>query len=256
MAVAEGEVRVDDGGFGIDWPNPDQVSDGDKLNFMMALVIGLIGIGLGVLGYRITKRQGEIAEAQHRFFERERERKAVLKLVLPNPPMSSSPGPTRYQLYIQNEGDKAGTAFWYMGIPKRMRGRVTVETSNGNEEVVFPGDNWDIFSDFDQPQVSHFTDDYYLLKFMMTQPVEPGVMMPCGAVLVEWTWGKSQWLGQEGVEVRTQAWRIFGWFTNGPSGRFPERGMRKLRMYQRTEPTFKNYHGGIELPADDPEEFH
>lgn len=161
----------------------------------------------------------------------------------------------RYQLYLQNDGDKPGSGFWYLGIPKRMRGRVTVEPSIGNEEIAFPSDNWDIYSDSDQPLVSHFTDDYYLLKFMVTRPVEPGVMMPCAAVKVEWNWGPSEWMGQTSIEYRNQAWRMFGWFTRGPSGRVPEHGMTKLRMYSRTDAAFKNYHGGIELPQDDTDDF-
>jgi hypothetical protein len=32
--------------------------------------------------------------------------------------------------------------------------------------------------------------------------------------------------------------------------------MKKLRLYGRTESTFKNYHGGRELPEDDPDEVH
>ena len=241
--------------LGVNWTNPQQVTDGDKLNFAMALLIGVIGISLGVLGYLITKRQGEIAEEQHAFFEREAQRKAVLKVVLPNPPAHSGEKPDRYQVYIQDEGDKAGAGFWYLGIPKRMRGRVKVEPSNENEEVVFPADNWDIYSDSDQPLVSHFTDDFYLLKFMMTRPVEPGLLMPCATVLVEWEWGESEWLGHKSVEVRNQAWRIFGRFTKGPSGRVPETGMKKLRMYSYVDSAFKNYHGGIALPEDDPDDF-
>lgn len=116
--------------IGISWRDPSQVTDGDKLNFMMAVVIGAIGIGLGFLGYRITKRQAEIAEEQHKFFEREAQRKAVLQVALPNPPSQTGKNPDRYQLYIHNTGGKAGAGFWYLGIPKRMRGRVTVEPSN------------------------------------------------------------------------------------------------------------------------------
>jgi len=112
-----------------------------------------------------------------------------------------------------------------------------------------------LITGFDQPGVSHFTDDYYLLHFLATRPVEPGVMMPCATVSIEWSWELTDWMGQETSEYRTQARRIFGWFTNGPAGRVPQKGMLKLRMYGRTEGAFKNYHGGIELPPDDPEEF-
>lgn len=223
---------------GINWINPQAVSDGDKLNFAVGMGLGFVALALTGVGVWLALEQRWAAQ-------RELARRAVLKLVLPNPPASSGSGTTKYQLFILNDGDKAGAGFWYLGIPKRMRGRVIVEPRSGNEEVPVAGDNWDIAAEFDQPLVSHFTDNYYLLKFMMIAPVDPGVLMPCGSVLVEWT----------SVEVRDQAWRIFGWFTNGPGGRFPERGMLKLRMYARWEATFKAQYGGRELPPEDPEEF-
>lgn len=232
--------------LGINW---SKVDDGDKLNAFLALLLGAIGVLIAALSYRISSEQ-------HAHFERERDSKALLRvIVLPLPSLHGADDPDRYQLYVRNEGSKAGAGFWYLGIPKRLRGRVGIEPAPGNEEAPFPGDNWDILSAYDQPMVACFTDDFYLLRFMMTRPVEPGVSMPCATVSVKWHWHKTEWCGETAVEYRTQAWRVFGWFTKGPSGRVPETGMLKLRMYSRSGGEFKNYHGGIELPPDDPEEF-
>ena len=83
-----------------------------------------------------------------------------------------------------NEGNRAGTGFWYLGVPKRMRGRVSYESRPGNEQTLVAGDNWEVVGRFDQPEVPGFTDDFFLMKFVLTVALEPGVMMPCGTLLV------------------------------------------------------------------------
>ena len=124
-----------------------------------------------------------------------------------------------------------------------MRQRVYTHPSLGNEEVLIPADNWHVASDYDQPLVSCFSDDYFLVKFKACVPVEPGAMSPCGSVSVKW----------DDSEIRNQAERILLWFTKGPSGRFPPTGMNKLRLYGASEAVFKAQYGGIELPPDDPD---
>ena len=188
---------------GIDWR---RVSDGDRLDVLVGLLVGIPGLVVGLLGAylawlairmgreneKVTASQVEILgrlagleekqaamlERQHEVFERELKRRAVLKLLLPRPRTASGDGPTRYELFLTNDGDKVGTGFWYLGVPKRMRGRVSCEPSRGNEEILVAGDNWDIIGGFDQPLVSGFTDDFYLMKFRVTVPVEPGVLVP------------------------------------------------------------------------------
>jgi hypothetical protein len=164
--------------------------------------------------------------------------------VVPAPPATNLVGPTRYQLFLLNDGKGAEAGYWYLGIPKRMRDRVAVNPSLGNEQVAVPGDNWHVAATFDQPGVSCFSDDFYLVKFRMNIAVQPGEMLPCAELEVEW---------QE--EVRVQAQRFFLWFTKGPNGRFPKQGMKKLRLYSATDAVFKAQYGGIELPPDDPDDF-
>lgn len=231
--------------LGINWA---EVGSGERLNFFVGGGLGFVGLVLAGVGVWLALEQRAGAR-------RELERKAVLKLMVPSPPMASADGPTRYELFMLNEGNRAGTGFWYLGVPKRMRGRVSYESRPGNEQTLVAGDNWEVVGRFDQPEVHGFTDDFFLMKFVLTVALEPCVMMPCGTLLVNWRGDEAEWLGQKSVEIRDQSWRILGWFTNGPGGRFPETGMLKLRLYSRGESWFKNYHGGKELPEDDPDTF-
>lgn len=235
------------------------LTPGDRLNAAIGLFVGGIGLVVGVIGLMISSQQADIAAAQHAHSERERNSKAVLKLIVPNPPVAQREGiVTAYDLYIANEGDKAGWCFWYIGIPKRLRNRIEVQPRTGSEPVQLAADDWDVHGPFDQPKVACFSDDFYLLKFRLTQPVQPGDWMPCGTIAVHW---KEQAVEADVNarvvnELRNQEYRILLWFTNSPGGRYPaERGMRKLRLYEPSESWFKNYHGGIELPTDDPDEF-
>jgi hypothetical protein len=207
----------------------------------------------GLLGRvaELEAKQATMLERQHEVFERELSKRAVLKLLVPIAPMARADGPTTYELFIINDGDKPEAGYWFVGVPKRLRGRVEFETKPGNQQVLLAADKRDIIGEFDQPRVACFTDDYYLVKFKTTLPVEPGVMMPCGSIAVQWLSEQSEWCGQRSVEIRNQAWRVLLWFTNGASGRYPEGGMKKLRLYGAGESWFKNYHGGIELPLDD-----
>jgi hypothetical protein len=59
--------------------------------------------------------------------------------------------------------------------------------------------------------------------------VSPGVLNPCGNIFVRWERG----------ELGDASQRILLWFTNRPSGRFPETGMMKLRLYKSGEAYFK-----------------
>jgi hypothetical protein len=65
--------------LGIDWPN---VPDGDKLSAAIGTLLGGIGILLAVLAYRVTKRQGQIAEIQHELLLREVSVQPILRVVL------------------------------------------------------------------------------------------------------------------------------------------------------------------------------
>lgn len=66
-----------------------------------------------ILGRRagLEEKQAAMLERQHEVFERELKRRAVLKLLLPRPPTASGDGPTRYELFLTNDGDKVGTGF-------------------------------------------------------------------------------------------------------------------------------------------------
>lgn len=132
----------------------------------------------------------------------------MLKLLCPRPAHTRRDGPTTYEVFIINDGDKPETGYWFIGVPKRLRKRITFEPRLGNERVELASDNWSIVGTFDQPLVACFGDDYYLVKFRATVPIEPGVMVPCGSISVDWLHGTSEWLGQTSVEAKDQAWRI------------------------------------------------
>jgi hypothetical protein len=104
--------------IGIDWPN---MADGDKLNAVIGSGIGLIGIGLGVLGYKLTKRQGEIAEAQHRFFQDETSKTTDLRVIvegMTNTMTSDASVPTTVRFAVHNGGNKSADGFyWELLIP-------------------------------------------------------------------------------------------------------------------------------------------
>lgn len=274
---------------GIHWRG---TTDGDRLEALVGVIFGLPSLVVGALGLylawlavkmgrdnenvaaeqmslmkgqkvlleelgKLEAKQAELADQQLEMLKRERESKAVLRLIVPHPPMAAAEGQaTTYDLYIANDGDKAASCFWYVGIPKRMRGRIDIQPKAGNERVQLAADNWDIFGPFDQPKVACFSDDYFLEKFRTTQPVQAGDWMPCAMAVVSWkAEAKAHYVDGPVVnELRNQAFRVLLWFTNGPGGRQPTSGAYKLRLYGRSESWFKNYHGGIELPEDDPDE--
>lgn len=113
LAVAETMVAV-----GIDWPG---MGDGDKLNFVVGLGLGAVGLGIGFLGYKVTKRQGEIAEIQHAFFERERSRSVSLSMAPGEVnALRFATGNSRwmFSIHLANGGDRdAHEVNWELRIP-------------------------------------------------------------------------------------------------------------------------------------------
>jgi len=190
----------------------------------------------------LTAKQAELAQIHHSIFEREQAQRAVLKVVAPTPRGTNLNGPTVYRLFVLNDGDRSESGYWYLGIPKSISNRVDIRPARDNEEIQIPSTYWDIEGTFDQPGIHSFTLDYVLFKFRMNIPVDPGAMAPCAELSVTW----------EG-EARDQSQRIFLSFSRTVRGRFPERGMRKLRLYGSSEAVFKAQYGGVVLPPDDPD---
>ena len=78
--------------IGVNWTNSQQVSDGDKMNFAVGAGLNFFAVVLTAVGVWLALEQRWAAQ-------REEQRKAVLKVVLPNPPSHSGDRPDRYQLY-------------------------------------------------------------------------------------------------------------------------------------------------------------
>lgn len=85
--------------LGVDWPG---MSDGDKLNALISIVVGLIGIGIGLMGYRIAKRATDIADIQHQLLEAERARIPSVFLYIENDPDKIQDGIAYYSVKIHN----------------------------------------------------------------------------------------------------------------------------------------------------------
>lgn len=97
----------------VDWRD---VSTGDRLNAFIGLSIGAIGIGLGVLGYRITQRQGEIAEEQHRLMREQLARRCDLRMELKHTKLADQR--IRFDVAARNVGRKSTNKFyWHFWIP-------------------------------------------------------------------------------------------------------------------------------------------
>jgi hypothetical protein len=93
---------------GIDWPNVD---DGDKLNAAIGVVIGMIGVGLGVLAYKLSRRQTELAEHQHQVMMDELTRKAVLTIAADASRQTDTDG--SIEVGIHNSGTKSTSMFYW-----------------------------------------------------------------------------------------------------------------------------------------------
>jgi hypothetical protein len=87
--------------IGVDWVG---MSDGDKLNAVSSLAVGAIGVGLGILGYRLTRRQTDIAETQEQILVATRRRKAKLRMAIVQHAWSGDRA--IYDIQVFNDGDK------------------------------------------------------------------------------------------------------------------------------------------------------
>ncbi len=93
---------------GVDWPN---VPDGDKLNAIVGTNIGAIGIAAGILGYRLTRRQAQIAEIQYKIFEDQRARRAHIELATQATQLT--PTEVTWELGAANTGTRLISLRWY-----------------------------------------------------------------------------------------------------------------------------------------------
>ena len=83
-----------------------------------------------MLGYKVAKRQGEIAETQEKRLRQEMSRKAdvVLKVIQKGASSNGKVQSAKFRLYARNIGDKTCTGFtWTILVPEKSPYKVTVE---------------------------------------------------------------------------------------------------------------------------------
>lgn len=106
---------------GVDWTNPKQVSDGDKLNFVTAVALAGLAGWVAFLGVKLNRRAHDLAEKQAEQADLERAKRPRLRLyVLDENWMSLKDGSTRWvlQFAIENVGDRdARDVRWEIRVP-------------------------------------------------------------------------------------------------------------------------------------------
>jgi len=114
---------------GIDWPG---MADGDKLNAAIGTGIGLIGIGLGYLGYKLTKRQGEIAETQHRIMQEQLQKRPPVEIAVVGMLQEADKpnGNVYLTLGARNIGSRAAEGFFWEVLLPSVEERVRFKTEN------------------------------------------------------------------------------------------------------------------------------
>jgi hypothetical protein len=110
--------------LGISWTNPDQVSDGDKLEFVASTLLGLGGVFLAWLAYRID-------DTQHRLLLEQRAQKA--RPIIYWQMLGDTSGDYDYHgLYIANAGERTLREYdWTILFPDDWKNDVSIDIDGG-----------------------------------------------------------------------------------------------------------------------------
>lgn len=220
------------GSLGVDLSTLTQV---ERMNFVMTLLLGIIGLvlsGVGVylaglavdLGKKandLTAKATIIAEKQDRYFEDERAKRAIYQIARPDLWGGKLDS---YPVWLTNTGRRASRGYWYLGVPKRVADRIQVVLAPGFRELAVNSNADTRDNPFDDPQFSHFHDDFLLRKFEVVDELPASDRRLGGNIVVKWT------QGDEGFGARSVLW-----FTQTPDARFPEKGVRGFLLAKAGE---------------------
>lgn len=224
---------------GVDWAAFSPV---EKVNFVMTLGLGVIGLVLSIAAVHLSglavevgnqanelaAKATSIAEKQDRQMEDERSKRAAFILTSPETKnVRSVPDLQLFEftLWVTNTGRRASDGYLYLGIPKRISGKVGISARDGVRSVPVLH-NYDVrINEFDNPQYSHFHDDYELHKFQITDQLAPFEGKWCLTVKIDSKRGED--------DNRFQ--RTFLWFTRTADERYPSESMEPILMAHSNE---------------------